>query len=79
MEGEIGGGQSRVCDSGFAGELISEAMVGAGMEVAGGTGRAAVAADLHVPEESFAEQDEGAGIEDVLVEIGWTGDGDGLE
>ena len=41
------------------GKLVLRAVVGAGVEVAGGAGGAAVAAYLHVPEQRFAEDDAG--------------------
>ncbi len=59
--------------------MVLEAVVGAGVEVAGGAGGFAVAAGLHVPEEGFPEDDEGAGVADVTVEAGGRGDGDGLQ
>jgi hypothetical protein len=41
-------------------------MVGTGMKVACGTSGPAVAAGLHVPEEDFAEDNEGGAIAHIV-------------
>ncbi len=83
-EGEVAGGEGLIGGDGGergggGGELVLEAVVGTGVEVAGGAGGFAVAAGLHVPEEGLAKNDQGAGVADVAVETGGSGDGDGLE
>jgi hypothetical protein len=52
------------------GPLISGAVIGAGVEMAGGASGVAVASDLHVPEEGFAQYDQDLRIADISIEIG---------
>ena len=53
------------------------AVIGTGMEVAGGAGGAAIRTKLHIPEEGFAEECERGTVGDVLVDVGGLRNGDG--
>ena len=52
-------------------ELVLGATVGPGLGMTTGAGLDAVAADLHVPEQGFAQGDGGRLILNEIREIGW--------
>jgi hypothetical protein len=81
VEGEVSGGEAVVGGEGAAGvgELVVQAVIGTGVEVAGGAGDLAIAAELHVPEEGFAEDEKGVAVTDVSGEIRGSGRRDRLE
>jgi len=75
VKGEIAGAERKVRAQGHrrirrACELVADAVVGAGVEVARGARGATVAAHLHIPEQRFAKGDERTLVGNVSVEPG---------
>src|SRR2546427_1136653 len=60
-------------------ELVLRPVIGAGVEVATGAGLPAVAAGLHVPEQSFSQHDQCALILNVFGQVGGLRNGDLFE